>query len=263
MSHEQPGPHPAADDAADHGAADGAAERLAPQGPRQVRTMRDLLPWEGTPRRSDRVLLAFLFIIPVFYLVMWPLRPMLIAKMPVLLSLLVGAKTVVAGAGAFAAVEGHPLLLVVLAGWVGMMKFDWLWWFAGRRWGERVVSIFANTERAYRRAEQIRRLPRWLLIVLVVLGRFPGVPGSIVWLISGWSGMRFWTFFLCNGAGALALSWACAWIGFEIGQPAVDLLKLVDKYALWVSLAIIVGIAVWSGWKEAQRQRAQGDEPMP
>ncbi|WAL39292.1 VTT domain-containing protein [Brevibacterium sp. BRM-1] len=258
MSEEKAVPDDAAapeDDAAPDG---DVAERLAPQGPRQVRTMRDLLPWEGTPRPSDRVLLAFLFIIPLFYLVMWPLRPMLIAKMPVLLSFLIGAKTVVAGAGAFAAVESHPLWIVVAAGWAGMMKFDWLWWFAGRRWGERIVSIFANTERTYRRAEQIRRLPRWLLIALVVLGRFPGVPGSIVWLISGWSGMRFWTFFLCNAAGALVLSWGCAWIGFEIGQPAVDLLKLVDKYALWVSLAIIVGIAVWSGWKEARRQSAQG-----
>ncbi len=233
---------------------------LAPQGPRRITSMRDMLPWDGKPRTSDKVLLAFLFIIPIFYLVMWPLRPMLIAQMPVVLSIVVGAKTVIAGAGAFAAVEGHSLLLVILAGWVGMMKFDWLWWLAGRRWGERIVSIFANTEKTYRRAEQIRNLPRWLLIVLVIFGRFPGVPGTIVWLIAGWSGMRFWVFFLCNGVGAAVLTAICAYIGFRIGQPAVDLLKLIDKYSIWVSLAIIIGIAVWSGWKEAKKQQSQQGE---
>lgn len=235
-----------------------APTRHTDPGYKRPETFKDFLPWDGAPSRSDKFLLGALFVIPVIYLILLPLRPMMIVSMPLALSVISGAKTVIAGAGALAAVEGHSLLLVIFLGWLGMMKFDWLWWFAGRRWGERVVQLFANTPTTYRRAEQIRKLPRWVLIILLILGRFPGVPGTIVWLICGWSEMRFWVFFLCNGLGAAILSTVCACIGFAIGEPAVDLLKLIDRYSLWVSLAIIFAIVFYGVWKDKKRQAAQG-----
>ncbi|MCQ9387052.1 VTT domain-containing protein [Brevibacterium sp. 50QC2O2] len=212
----------------------------------QVPSLRDILPWEGKARTGDKVLLGFLIGIPIFYLIMWPLRPMLIAKIPVVFSMVTGAKTVIAGAGAFAAVEGFPLWLVIGAGLIGMMKFDWLWWYAGRRWGDRVVNMFAQDEKSRKRFHRLKRLPRWVLLTLVFFGRWPGVPGTITWLVTGWSRVSFALFFTMNLLGNLLLAVLVAVIGYEIGQPAVDFLKLVDKYAIWISLAIIVGVTLWS-----------------
>ena len=211
-------------------------------------------PWDDrTPSKADKVLLGFIIGLPLFFLVIFPLRPFLIAKMPVLLSVITGAKTVIAGAGAFAKVEGYPLWFAILAGFIGAVKFDWLWWLAGRHWGENVVRMVANTPKAYRKAARIRDLPQWLLVVLVVFGRFPGVPGSLVWLVAGWSGMRFRTFISANIACALLVSTISASLGWFIGQPAVDLLKLIDKYALWITLALIVGTVIWTSKKERDR----------
>ena len=227
-------------------------QRTAP-GAEQLTDWRDFLPWEaGHATRIDKVLFGFLIGIPIFYLVLLPLRPFLIAKMPVVLALVTGAKTVVAGAGAFAAVDGFPLWVVILAGVFGMMKFDWLWWLAGYKWGARIVRLFAQNPRQQKQAEYIRNLPRWLLFVFIFFGRWPGVPGSIASLVAGWGKMPVWMFLLANGLGAVTLSTVCAWIGFALGEPAVELLKTIDKYAMWVALAIIIGTAVWSA-RKAQR----------
>ena len=32
-------------------------------------------------------------------------------------------------------------LIVLVAGFVGMAKFDWLFWLAGRRWGDHPVGV--------------------------------------------------------------------------------------------------------------------------
>ena len=233
---------------ADSTRADGASDDGA-ENPNQI-------PWpwgERTPTKADKVLLGFIIGLPLFFLVLFPFRPFLIAKMPVLLSVITGAKTVIAGAGAFANVEGYPLSLAILAGFIGAVKFDWLWWLAGRHWGEKVVRMVANTPSAYRKATRIRNLPQWLLVTLVVFGRFPGVPGSLVWLVAGWSGMRFRTFISANIACALLVSTISACLGWFIGQPAVDLLKLIDKYAIWITFALIIGTVIWTSKKERDR----------
>lgn len=244
------------DPAADAGAQDAHGERGAQAEPGDDAddTVKVQWPWGSSrPSRADKVLLGFIIGLPLFFLVIFPLRPMLIAKAPLLLSVITGAKTVIAGAGAFAEVESFPLWTAILAGFIGAVKFDWLWWLAGHRWGENIVRMVANTPSTYRKAEWIRNLPQWLLIILVVFGRMPGVPGSLVWLVAGWSGMRFRTFITANIACALLVSTASASLGWFIGQPAVDLLKLIDKYAIWISLALIVGTVAWASWKERNR----------
>lgn len=234
---------------AQNGGAHGESADDSAEAPKQIQW-----PWgDRSPSKADKVLLGFIIGLPLFFLVIFPLRPFLIAKMPVLLSVITGAKTVIAGAGAFAEVEGYPLWFAILAGFIGAVKFDWLWWLAGKHWGENVVRMVANTPKAYRKAARIRDLPHWLLVVLVVFGRFPGVPGSLVWLVAGWSGMRFRTFISANIACALLVSTISASLGWFIGQPAVDLLKLIDKYALWITLSLIVGTVIWTSKKERDR----------
>ncbi|MBM7816598.1 membrane protein DedA with SNARE-associated domain [Brevibacterium paucivorans] len=247
---EQPGSQPQAQ-------ADAQAEQeQSHETDPRPQSFKDLKPWEGEARTGDKVLLWFLFGVPAFYMVLLPFRPFLIAKIPTVLALITGARTVIAGAGAFAAVEGRSLTLVILAGLVGMLKFDWLFWLAGKMWGEGVLRLYATTPAQKRQFEKIKRMPRWLLYIMLFLSRFPGVPGPIIALIAGWSRVRFLPYFLVTAAGALVISIALATLGYVIGQPAVDVLKVVDKYAIFISLALIFGLVAWSSIRSNKKRQA-------
>ena len=230
--------------------ADSQAQETDPR----PQSFKDLKPWEGEARTGDKVLLWFLFGVPAFYMVLLPLRPFLIAKIPTVLALITGARTVIAGAGAFAAVEGRSLTLVILAGLFGMLKFDWLFWLAGKMWGEGVARLFATTPPQRRQFEKIKSMPRWLLYIMLFFSRFPGVPGPIIALIAGWSRVRFLPYFLVTAAGALVMSIALATLGYVIGQPAVDVLKVVDKYAIFISFALIFGLVGWSSFRSNRKR---------
>ncbi|GAA1191519.1 MULTISPECIES: DedA family protein [Brevibacterium] len=219
-------------------------------------SFKDLKPWEGEARTGDKVLLWFLFGVPAFYMVLLPFRPFLIAKIPTVLALITGARTVIAGAGAFAAVEGRSLTLVILAGLFGMLKFDWLFWLAGKMWGEGVVKLYATTPAQKRQFDKIKSMPRWLLYILLFFSRFPGVPGPIIALIAGWGRVRFLPYFLLTAAGALVISAALATLGYVIGQPAVDVLKTIDKYAIFISLALVFGLIAWSSIRSNKKRQA-------
>lgn len=247
---EQPGSRPSSQPHAQ------AEQEQSQETDPRPQSFKDLKPWEGEARTGDKVLLWFLFGVPAFYMVLLPFRPFLIAKIPTVLALITGARTVIAGAGAFAAVEGRSLTLVILAGLFGMLKFDWLFWLAGKMWGEGVLRLYATTPAQKRQFDKIKSMPRWLLYLMLFFSRFPGVPGPIIALIAGWSRVRFLPYFLVTAAGALVMSIALAALGYVIGQPAVDVLKIVDKYAIFISLALIFGLVAWSSIRSNKKRQA-------
>jgi proteasome lid subunit RPN8/RPN11 len=67
---------------------------------------------------------------------------------------------------------------------------------------------------------------------------------------------------LLDALGALMITGLVAGLGFQLGQWAVDIVLTVDKYALWVSLALIIGISIITGVKQSRRQaRAAAKTP--
>ena len=56
--------------------------------------------------------------------------------------------------------------------------------------------------------------------------------------------MRLGTFLLLDLAGALLMTGLVAGLGYGLGQRAVDLVLLVDRYASLVSLTMIAVAAV-------------------
>src|SRR5262249_12646323 len=102
------------------------------------------LPWEGRPRRVDIACWAAITLSGLYYLAILPWRVSLVGTHPVASILLNGSTESIVSAAAFAR-EGHGTLLVVLlASIVGLMKFDLIYWWAGRLWGERVINLFAG-----------------------------------------------------------------------------------------------------------------------
>jgi membrane protein DedA with SNARE-associated domain len=209
------------------------------------------VPWDRTPRRDDLICWYALAGMAVFYSAMWPLRPILIGSNPVLLEFLTGSKESILAAGAFAAVGSVPLVLVVLAAVVGMMKFDAIVWWAGTLWGEAVVGKFARRSRvAMWFARKAGSLGPKVMWPAVAMAPWTPIPSSLIYAAAGWTGMRLRTFLVLDGVGSLVRASIYAGAGYAIGQPAVDVAETISAHGIWVSLAIV---AVMVGWRFARR----------
>jgi len=217
-------------------------------------------PWEGRATAGDWVLMGTIAAVVIFGAVTRRLTPFLIATHPVLLEFANGSLTAVGAAAAFARVGEIPLWLVIVAGAVGMAKFDWMTWWAGRRWGSGMLAFFMSKERAAQQTERVAALPRWMLALAVAASPLPGVPSALVCVLAGWARMRLVTFLALNLAGAVVTTTAVAAIGFTLGQTAIDIVLLVDRYAGWVSLSLIALLLLtpslrraWSRWVGRRR----------
>lgn len=227
-----------------------AGQAAAPATP----TWRDALPWEGKPSRGDKALLGLMLGIPAFYLATMPFRPFLIADAPVLLEFVVGSKAAIGAAAAYASVGQLPLWLVLVAGLVGMAKFDWVFWLAGRTWGERMLAGFTQTPRQQRWSRKLQAMPGWALALLVVVARFPGVPGALIWTLAGLNRMRLATFLVLDLIGCALIVGIVATAGYLSGEAGVGMIQLIDNYALYISLGLVFALAFWQGRKNRTRQ---------
>jgi membrane protein DedA with SNARE-associated domain/copper chaperone CopZ len=205
---------------------------------------RRFTPWQGPATRVDLALMGAILAVVALGLVLRPLEPFLLASHPVALEFLTGDLTAIGAAAAFARIGEAPLWLVVVAGAVGMVKFDWLTWWIGRRWGGGIIKMLTTSERAQRVAARATEVNPWILRAAVVLAVLPGVPTAVVYAMAGWARMRLATFLLLDLAGALLMTGLVAGLGYGLGQRAVDLVLLIDEYASAVSLTMITLAAV-------------------
>lgn len=229
----------------------------AERGKAQWKSMK---PWQGTMKRQDKVLLWMLVCIPAFFLLTMPLRPLFIADHPIPLAFVTGSHAAVGAASAFASVEQGSLWLVIVAGVVGKVKIDWLFWWVGRRWGRGIVNFLVPSERGRRFAERLETMNPWIMRLFIPLSYLPGVPAGIPHIIAGVSGMRLRTYMFLDVLGALMITSAVAAIGYTSGQAGVDVVLLVDRYAVWLMFALIFGMAAipaYTAVKDARERRAQ------
>ncbi|MEI8409258.1 MULTISPECIES: DedA family protein [unclassified Kribbella] len=201
------------------------------------------MPWQGRATRTDLALLGAILGVVAIGLALRPLKPFLVASHPVALAFLTGDLVAIGAAAAFARVGDAPVWLVVLAGAIGMVKFDWLTWWTGRQWGEGIIRMFTTSERVLRFAGRTTELNPWIIRAAVLFAVLPGVPTAVVYAMAGWAGMRLTVFLLLDFAGALLITGLVTGLGYWAGQRAVDIVLLVDKYASVVSLTMI-GVAL-------------------
>ena len=217
-------------------------------------------PWEGRAKTGDWLLMGSIVAVVCVGAVVRRLTPFLIASDPVLLEFLNGGLAAVGVAAAFARLGEIPLWLVIVAGAVGMAKLDWLTWWAGRRWGRGLLAFFMTRARAQHYTERVATVPRWLLCLAVAASPLPGVPSALVCALAGWAGMRLATFLALNLAGAVLTTTIVAAIGFSLGQSAVDVVLLVDRYAGWVSLSLIALLLIVPAVRHAWSRQPRSDQ---
>jgi len=210
--------------------------------------------WDGKPRVADILCCVGIVLSAVFYWALLPLRVSLIGTHPVVAELLNGSTESIISAAAFARVGDGTLVVVLLAAIPGLMKFDPLYWWAGRLWGERFIMALSGGRRGAKHMDRARRFGRKFTWPAVLLSCFIPVPRAIIFVIAGWAGMRLVTFLILDLIGVLLWAGLLAGLGYTLGHPAVVAAKTVSHYSLWFTIGI-VAVSVFLAVR-AQRRTA-------
>lgn len=198
------------------------------------------LPWTGKPTRVDILCWAGIVLSGFFYLALLPFRAALVGTYPVLGEVLNGGTESIVAAAAFARVGHGSLAVVILAAIPGLMKFDLLYWWAGRLWGERVILLLSGRRKAGPKyMARVRKWGRWFTWPAVVLALFIPVPSAIIYVIAGWAGMSWVVFLLLDLLGSLLWIGLLAGLGYALGHHAVVVAQAISHYGLWVTVGII------------------------
>jgi membrane protein DedA with SNARE-associated domain len=195
-------------------------------------------------QRADRIIVAGLAVAGLYGIVLLPLFPLLGSSHPALLELVRGSTASIVNMGARAGIGQTSFALAVLLGVPSVMMFDWVFWWAGRRWGDRVFFYLlgGDDDRAKRRLARVHRLERRTGPFAVVLADILPIPAPLVYAAVGDGGMRLLPFLVLDLLGTLLWTGLLATLGYQLGQGAVDVVDAISRYSLWVTLGLIAVI---------------------
>jgi membrane protein DedA with SNARE-associated domain len=198
------------------------------------------------------------FAVSVIYgLAMIPITPELIASHPLLLELLSGSSSSIVAAGSFSA-AGNKLALVqvIAAPLPGMLRFNWLTWWAGRLWGQRAAErLGRRSPRAAAVAANVHRRGARLAKSAVLLAALVPGSGVPVYLAAGWVGLPLLTFLIFNTIGCVTWTATLAICGYLLGSRGIALADLVSRYGLASAAMLTLVTAAPYLWR-ARRARA-------
>jgi membrane-associated protein len=221
------------------------------------------VPWHGRPRTRDVLCVVAIAVSAVYAVVTIPLTPMLISTHPVLLELLTGSNSAVMAAGAFSDIDSKMQLgIAVVAALPGMMRFDWVFWWAGRLWGHRIVAkLGERSPRSAALARVAETRGRRYAGPLVALAAFlPDGASTAVYAAAGWTGLPLLWFIFFDTLGSAAWTSLLAGCGYWLGSDGVAMANLISRYA-FVSICVIVAVLVaphaWHAWRDWRAGKPQ------
>jgi membrane protein DedA with SNARE-associated domain len=227
-------------------------------------------PWHGRPRVRDVLCAVGIAVSGVYAVATIPLTPALISTHPVLLELLTGSTSSIMAAGAYSDVDSRLLLaLVIVAALPGIMRFDWVYWWAGKLWGHRIVERLGQhsprTARLAALAETRGR--RWSGPLVALAAFLPSGASTAVYAAAGWTGLPLLAFVLWDTLGSAAWISVVALGGYLLGSTGVTLAGLVSRYAtvtICVLVALFIAPQAWHSWREWRASKAgRGGMPAP
>ena len=223
------------------GSAQAAGDPATAAAPEEAEPQDDLrLPWRGKPRAADILCCAGIVLAGVSYWALLPLRLSLIGTHPVVAELLNGSTESIISAAAFARVGHGTLAVVLLAVIPGLMKFDILYWWAGRLWGERFIVALPGSRRVAKYLGRVQQAGPRFTWPAMVLSSFLPIPRAIIFVAVGWAGMRLVTFFILDAIGVLLWAGMLAGLGYTLGHEAVVAAETVSHYSLWFTIGIVM-----------------------
>ncbi len=216
------------------------------------------LPWRHKPTRTDLACYAWIAVVGIWALATLPLRAILIGWSPPAAAMIMGGRTSVVATGAWVWAHGGPWILYWLVAALSLVKFSWVYWWAGKLWGSNIITILAGqSARAQRRADRAVRVTNrfWLLAIFLTFLPIP-FPMPVVFAALGAAGTPLKRFLppviaisALFQAGYLAL-------GYWIGEPAVKLVELYAQYMWYFTIALLVVMLVTWWWRNRKANSA-------
>lgn len=197
------------------------------------------LPWHGKARPADILCWLGIVVSGLSYWVLLPLRVSLVGTHPVAAELLNGGAESIISAAAFARAGQGTLVVALLAAIPGLMKFDALYWWAGRLWGERFIMNLPGSRRMVRHMPRLEQAGRKFAWPAVVASSFLPVPKAIIYVLAGWTGMRLITFLALDLAGALLWTGLFCGLGYALGHHAVVAAMAISRYSWWFTIGVV------------------------
>ena len=207
--------------------------------------------------REDKICASLIGLMTVYGLAMIPLRPVILGLAPLVLVTLTGSMTGMVMCGAFAATGASWWPFALILGTLGAMKFDPIFWWAGKLWGDQfIASMVGPTPRARKRAQRAEALAKKydVLAILITYIPFLPIPGAIIYAVLGAAGTSLKRFLTITVLGAFVTRVLYFILGYQIGEPAVAALEVFNKYMWYVSIALLVGIVAVS-MRSARKQQ--------
>lgn len=216
------------------------------------------LPWKHKPTRADIACYTWIAILGVYGIVMLPLRPVLLANPPVS-ALLNGGRTSVVATGALLHVNGGPIVLYWLGVTLSILKFDWVYWWAGKLWGPAILETFTGRSKlSQRRAEVVLKFTHKYESLAVIATYLPlPLPMALIYAAVGASGMRLRKFLIIDIITAAVFQALYLALGWWIGEPAVRIVRIYADFAWYVTIAILVGMIVTWWWRRSKARSTQ------
>lgn len=215
------------------------------------------LPWRHKPTRADTTCYAGIALIGIWALVMLPLRPILLANPPIS-AIINGGRTSVVATGAWLHVNGGPIIAYWIAVTLSILKFDWVYWWAGKLWGPAILETFTGSSKlSKRRADIVLKFTHKYETLAVIATYLPlPIPTALVYAAVGASGMRLRKFLLIDILTAALAQASYLALGWWIGEPAVRIVRIYADYAWYLTIAILVGMFVMWWWRSRKAKKA-------
>ena len=233
---------------------------LATDGPERQARRRVPTPWGDGAGRVDTTIALLFALYAAYSLALLPLVPALIGSHPLLLEIVSGSTLAEVTVGAHSRLGELPLWFAVVAGVPGSMMFDWVFWWAGRRWGDRALHLILGRDSSPRgvarreaRAARLERMAERFGPAAVALAYYLPLPSLLIYVAAGLSGMRLRTFLALDVVGTLLWVGPIVGLGYVVGKPAVDVAHRIDHYS---TLLTIVVVLVVIGVQARRRRRA-------
>ncbi|MDN5727680.1 MAG: hypothetical protein L0G99_17385, partial [Propionibacteriales bacterium] len=167
----------------------------------------------------------------------------------------VGAETVPQG--------GWLWVVTMIIATLSIVKFDWIYWWAGRLWGQGLIDYLmgqrsARAKRNAVRAQKLTHKYETLALFLTYVPLLP-IPSVIVYGALGIAGTSLRKFLITDLVFALLTRGLWVYLGWRIGEPVVVVLQKIGDYSWYLSIALLVGVFAVYFW----RSRKKGADADP
>jgi len=157
--------------------------------------------------------------------------------------------------GALASLGHFNMLMALALSALAALAADLVWYWLGRTRGESVLGLLCRVSLEPDTCVKLtnQAFDRYGQASLVFCKFIPGL-STVAPPLAGSSGISLGRFILLDAAGSALWAGALLGVGWLFRQQLERVLEILSQFGLWMFVALATPIALWIGWKYAQRQ---------